>query len=146
MYLYIGHDNIFKFCFRLEKRSAAHSTTFSEQNVILNLEQPKEYTLNGVKCLNVTFYVTLPDGAQKSNYRLTDHVIPGNTLTMLLEEDESAITAQVRDSVAPPLTRRESTRHQNGAWKVAVAVSIVGSSLTVVFLVSVVALVYKKKR
>ena len=64
---------------------------------------------DGTTYLNITFYITLPEGTQKSDYRTTDYVVPGTTLSLLVRDEGPAIESQVRGKVAPPLTQRSST-------------------------------------
>ena len=57
----------------------------------------------------MTFYITLPDGSQKADYRTTDYVVPGTTLTLVLRDEGAAIESQVRGKVAPSLTQQSTT-------------------------------------
>lgn len=105
----------------------------------------------GVGYLNVTFYVSLPEGATRAAYRTTDNVIPGNTLAMIMEDEEPVIQAQVRDSVSPPLTSRESAARGDGTllWAVPLTVLVVSALVLTVIIVVVVKAVmymYRKKR
>lgn len=54
--------------------------------------------------LNLTFYITLPDGAQRTVPRSTDYVVPRTTLSLLLRNDGARIESQVRGEVTSPLT------------------------------------------
>ena len=114
------------------------------------LNSPIEFTsqASGYIYLNITFYVSLPGEASRTAFRTTDYVIPGDTLVAIIEEDEPIISAQVRDSVASPLTVSQPDR-ENTAWMwAAVVLSILlGSEVFVlIIIVSVKALLNWKKR
>lgn len=103
---------------------------------------------NGNTNLNVTYYVTLPEGIQRTDYRTTDYVIPGTTLASLLKDEQPVIEAQVRDSVSSSLTQKQSTDGETGrCWVLPVVVT---STVLVVVVCAFVAVVstytYKRTR
>ena len=126
------------------KRSAAEYfyTTFSEDNVVLQSDSLQEFASlddDGATNLNVTLYVTLPEGIERADYRTTDYVVPGTTLTTLLRDDKPVIEAQVRDSVAP---RKQPTSGTNDSWvwglTVSIAIVLVGTCIVCTVIISVV--------
>lgn len=133
------------------KRSATEDfyIAFSELNVVLLNNHLVEFTSpHGVGYLNVTFYVSLPERAARATYRTTDYVIPGNTLAVIVDDEEPVIQAQVRDSVAPSLTNRESASGDKTlVWAVPIsALAVSALALTLIIMVVRKAVMYRKKR
>lgn len=97
-------------------------TIFTEDNVVILPESIKEFSgPDGVTYLNITFYITLPDGAERSGYRTTDYIIPRTTLILLVRDKGPVIESQVRGKVAPSLTQQSPTEGdsiQNWTWGV----------------------------
>ena len=93
-------------------------TVFSEDDVVFLPYSIHEFPgSDGNTHLNLSFYVTLPEGIQKTEYRTTDYVIPGTTLSLLLQDDQHVIESQVRGSVAPPLTQQQGvSAGGNDGW------------------------------
>lgn len=116
--------------------------------VLLNDHLLEFSSPQGVGYLNITFYVSLPEGASRATYRTTDYVIPKNTLATIMDEEEPVIQAQVRDSVAPPLTNnRESAGGDHVlVWAVTVSVLLAVVILSVIIVVVVKAVMHRKKR
>ena len=118
-----------------KKRSTEDSeyfiAVFSEGDVVLVPQSVQQYTSSdGRTHLNITFYVTLPEGTQKADYRTTDYVVPGVTLSLMLRDEGSVIESRVRDSVSPSLTLRVEGGGGDSlcwVWAVVVSLVIVGS-------------------
>lgn len=101
---------------------------------------------DGTTNLNVTFYVTLPEGIQRSDYRTTDYVIPGPTLSFMLQDEHPVIEAQVRDNVTSSLTaqKRLVGEDDNMNWVWAVVTSIVVVLSCVFVAVTIAACTFKR--
>ena len=84
-------------------------------------------SVDGTTNLNLTFYVTLPEGVQRSEYRTTDYVIPGSTLSIMLQDEQPVIESQVRDNITSSLRAQKRLAGENGNmnWMWAVVTSIV---------------------
>ena len=100
-----------------------------------------EYTSSdGSIQLSVTLYIILPEDTQRTEYRTTDYVIPGTTLAIILEDEGPMIESQVRGSVSPSLTQRDSSSSEKSlcwAWgAVVVALVIVTLSVCVAVIVA----------
>ena len=109
--------------------------TFTEDNVVILTESIHEFAgPDGNTYLNLTFYITLPDGVQKADYRTTDYVVPGTTLSLLLRDEGPVIESQVRGKVAPSLTQRSSTDSDHSLdwlWGAVGTLAVVGVCVVV---------------
>lgn len=98
-------------------------------------------SIDGTTNLNLTFYVTLPEGAQRSEYRTTDYVIPGSTLSLMLQDEQPVIEAQVRDNVTSSLGAQKSLAGENGnmkwVWPVVTSIVVVVSCVSVAITIAV---------
>lgn len=98
-------------------------------------------SIDGTTNLNLTFYVTLPEGAQRSEYRTTDYVIPESTLSLMLQDEQPVIEAQVRDNVTSSLGAQKSLAGENGnmkwVWPVVTSIVVVVSCVSVAITIAV---------
>ena len=135
--------------FRAHKRSTDKQffTAFSEDDIVFLPQSIHEFPgSDGNTHLNLSFYVTLPEGIQKTEYRTTDYVIPGTTLSLLLQDNQHVIESQVRGSVAPPLTQhRVVSAGGDDNWVWAVITGVVSLCVCVAALTACTCIFILKK-
>lgn len=124
-------DNLIRYCFFYRRKRSSREyfyTVFSKDNVVILPNSTLTFTsVDGTTNLNLTFYVTLPEGVQRSEYRTTDYVIPGSTLSIMLQDEQPVIESQVRDNITSSLRAQKRLAGENGNmnWMWAVVTSIV---------------------
>lgn len=117
-------------------------TVFSKDNVVILPNSTLTFTGgDGSTNLNLTFYVTLPEGVQRSDYRTTDYVIPGSTLSIMLQDEQPVIEAQVRDNITSSLRAQKKLSSENGntnwVWAVVTSIVVVVSCVFVAITIAV---------
>lgn len=119
------------------RRSVENYANFIQPDVVVVSNYTIEVTslTSGgarVSALRLTFYVILPDDAERAPYRETNYVVPRATLSEIVNQDGAVIEAVVRNSLSPPLTR--SVEQVNG-WQVA------GVTFSIIFSIILVAII-----
>lgn len=116
-------------------------TVFSKDNVVILPNSTLTFTGgDGSTNLNLTFYVTLPEGVQRSDYRTTDYVIPGSTLSIMLQGEQPVIEAQVRDNITSSLRAQKlsgESGNMNWVWAVVTSIVVVVSCVFVAITIAV---------
>ncbi len=109
---------------------------FPIESVIFHQSVTEEITDGGTTSLHVYVYVVLPEAIARSPFRMTEYVIPQNTLQIIVSENVKTISAIVRDAV------HIATHSLDNAWK-QLAISLL--VIMLVFVASIIIAVIVSK-